>query len=365
MNKTIGLIAVLTVAAGGAWYLLAHNTMDKHDDEHGQDTEHHDDDVAELVAKEPVRTDGAFTITTSFYPLQFALERIVGAQAQVENIGAGRDPHDFQPSTQDILALQQADLVVLQGAMFEPWGEDVAEQLASEDVPVVIATAGLELNEGGHAHDEHHNEDEHHEEDAHHEDEEEHHNDEHAGEDEHHEDEQGHGHGAYDPHTWLDPVRFSETVALLAAAVSTLDPENATAYEANAATLQAELTALNSTYETALASCTLDETITSHDAFGYVSDRYGFTIHTIAGLSTQDVPSAQTLAELRAEAEEGIGAILLEENSVAAYGETLARETGLRTLSVNPIAYLIPEGEDYLSLMESNLAVFSDALECQ
>jgi zinc transport system substrate-binding protein len=150
----------------------------------------------------------------------------------------------------------------------------------------------------------------------------------------------------------------------LAEALETLDPENAAVYHANAEALQAELEMLHGEYTTALAACTLDEVITSHDAFGYLAARYDFTIHAIGGLSTQDTPSAVTLASLREEAEEGIGAILLEENSIAAYGETLAAETGLQTLPVNPLAYVIPEETDYLSLSRANLESFKTALNC-
>jgi zinc transport system substrate-binding protein len=287
-------------------------------------------------------------ITTSFYPLQFALEAIVGDLGEVTNIGAGRDPHDFRPSTQDILTLQRSDLVVLQGADFEPWGHDVEEQLEADGVPVIIATANLSLMEGGHEHDDHEEEVAH--DDDHGHDEEEGHDD--------------HDHGEFDPHTWVDPILFKETVEHLMEEIIALDPSNADAYKANAASLITELEALDASYQSRLTNCTLDEVITSHDAFSYVAKRYNFTIHSIAGLSTQDTPSVVTLAELREEASEGISAILLEENSITAYGETLARETGLQTLSINPIAYIIPEGEDYLNLMAKNLETFATALQC-
>jgi len=335
--------------------------------------------------------DESLAITTSFYPLQFALERIVGEFGTVTNIGAGRDPHNFEPSTQDMVTLQRSDLVVLQGADFEPWGDDVIARLEADNVPVVIATANIELHEGGHDHgdegspDMEHSDE--HEKDSH--------SDEHAGEhaDESHDDEHadehtedshdgdheagahaeehteeshddGHEHGAYDPHTWLDPVLFSETVGYLAEKIATLDPSNAAVYRENAAALQAELAALDTEYANRLASCELDEVITSHDALGYLADRYNFKAHSIAGLSTQDTPSITTLAELREEAAEGIGAILLEENSITAYGETLARETGLQTLSLNPIAFIIPANETYLTLMRKNLDSFAIALVC-
>jgi zinc transport system substrate-binding protein len=339
----VGLAALLlyVVSSGGDG---AHSP-DGHGDEHTEQL---------LVAKEPVRADGTFTVVTSFYPLAFALERIGGDLVVVENIGAGQDPHDFEPSTQDVLALQQADLVVLQGADFEPWGDDVKEQLAAESVPVLVATAGLDLREGGHA--------EHDDEIAHEEDEDHSHVDE-RHEEEHH-DEDGHSHGAYDPHTWLDPVLMSEMVEHIAEGLATLDPENAETYLLNEENLRAELAQLDTEYSETLGQCEVSKVITTHEAFGYVGERYGFEIYTIAGLSTQDMPSAVTMAALRAEAQEGVGAILLEESSVTAYGETLARETGLQTLTINPIAFLVPEGEDYLTLSRSNLETFATALKC-
>ena len=337
MKYTVGIVVGVLLIFGG-WYLLFSN-------ERGADSPA---DLDENAVTEP-----SLTIAASFYPLEFAAKRIAGDLAEVVNIGGGRDPHDVQLSTQDVLAMQQADLVVLQGAELEPWGDDMIEQLEADGVPVHIATAYLTLmaldeheDEHGDEHDEHAEESE----------------EEHEGEEEEHEDE--HDHGEFDPHTWLDPILFSETVAHLTEAIVALDSDNAATYEANAAALQAELIALDAEYESRLMNCELEEVITSHDAFGYIGSRYDFEIHAIAGLSTQDLPSATTLAELREEAEEGIGAILLEENSVASYGEALARETGLATLSINPIAYSVPTGEDYVTLMRTNLYTFAVALNC-
>jgi len=329
MKYTIGTIIATLVVVGGGYVLL-----------NSQESENGFEEDTEQLS-----------IATSFYPLQFALERIVGDLGTVTNIGAGKEPHDFQPSTQNILALQKADMVVLQGADFEPWGDDVIARLEADGVPVVIATANIELHEAGHHHDEAGHEEQEH--DGEHEEE----SNEHGHEDEHE-------HGAYDPHTWLDPVLFGEMVQHMADEIAVVDPDNANEYRANASTLQSELAVLDAEYKNTLVNCELDEVITSHDAFSYVAERYEFEVHSIAGLSTQDTPSATILAELKEEAEEGIGAILLEENSITAYGETLARETGLQTLSINPIAYIVPTGEDYVTLMRSNLNIFATALKC-
>ncbi len=342
MSKTIiGVIIGVMVIGGLIALAMAQNNTDSTDSSEG------------------------LQVATSFYPLEFALERITGDLGRVTNIGANKDPHDFEPTTRDILALQSADVVVLQGAEFEPWSDSVKAQLESEGVPVIIATADISLgeNEHKHEHGDEHQHEENHDEHEH----EEYEKREHGHEEEKHEHEDvhdDHDHGALDPHTWLDPVLFSETVEHLTEEIVQLDPDNAATYRSNAEQLMSELMSLNTDYSNRLANCQLDEVIISHDAFGYVADRYEFTVHTITGLSTQDTPSATTLAELRAEAEEGIGAILLEQNSVTAYGETLARETGLQTLSISPIAYNVPSGEDYLSLMQANLDTFATALRC-
>jgi zinc transport system substrate-binding protein len=350
MKYTVGIIAVAVLLVGGWYFGFGGSNADR-------------------------QSDDKLTIATSFYPLQFALEQIVGDLGVVTNVGAGRDPHSFEPSTKDMVTLQQADLVVLQGAGFEPWADDVTARLTADNIPVIIATAGLALHEGGHDHaaeeenmeggegihgDEHENES-HDEEDIH---KDEHGDESHDEESEEVSHDEEHEHGSYDPHTWLSPVLFSQMVGQLTEQIVAADPANAVVYQKNAATLQAELAELDNEYTNRLSACRYSEVITSHDAFGYVSDEYKFTIHAIAGLSTQDTPSVATLAELRAEAEEGIGVILLEENSIAAYGETLARETGLATLSINPISYTIPEGEDYFSLMRANLNTFAKALSC-
>ena len=335
MKYTIGIIVALCLLGGG-WYLAS-------DEQNGGEKS------PEVITQ---NAEPALAIVTSFYPLQFATERIVGDLGLVTNIGANVDPHNYEPSTQDIVALEQADLVVLQGVDFEPWGDDVAEQLEANGVVVHIATENITLTES----EDHEDEDEEHEgEDE---------SDEDKEEGEEHEEEEHDSHGEFDPHTWLDPILFGEMVEDLTIAIIAVNPKNAEVYKANATKLQTELSGLNNRYKNRLASCELDEVITSHDAFSYVAKRYHFSVHSIAGISTQDTPSATTLATLRKEAAEGIGAILLEENNITAYGETLARETGLKTLGLSSIAYAIPTGENYLTLMQKNLDAFAVALKC-
>ena len=345
MKYLIGIIVTVLLAVAG-WYISTNQNLSE--------------ETTTLDTN-----NSTVKVVTSIYPLAFIAEEITGDLAQVTNIGEGQDPHDFRPTARDIQAMQDSDLLVLQGAELEPWGEEVQEQLENSGNRVLVATEGLSLYEAEEEHkDDHDDHDEHSEEE--HGDEHDKHEDEHKEEKEHEEndDHDDHEHGLYDPHTWLDPVLVSLVAESIAQELIAIDSANRSTYEQNLASLQEKLSVLDSEYTQVLSKCSLGEVITSHDAFGYVARRYDFEVHAIAGLSTQDKPSAVTLGQLREEAAEGIGAILLEDNNITAYGETLASETGLQTLSINPIVYSIPQGQDYFDIMRSNLNSFQTALQC-
>jgi len=132
--KKLPIIAILLLVIGGGLYALSTISNQK--------------TGSDVVSEETADND-TLTISTSFYPLEFALTEIVGDLGVVTNIASGVDPHDFRPSAQDILTLQRSDLVVLHGAELEPWGEDVKSQLVQAGIPVVLATEGLDLIEAG------------------------------------------------------------------------------------------------------------------------------------------------------------------------------------------------------------------------
>lgn len=288
-------------------------------------------------------------VVASFYPLAFMAQAIVGETLAVTNLAGSGDVHDYEPSPQDLVTLNNADLVLVQGAQLEPWAEDVLEELESKGVMTLEVTHDLDLAASKEAHDEDHDEEDH-------EDEEEHTDDDHDE----------HDHGAFDPHTWLDPVLAQDMVTEILAALIAIDPANEDTYEANAQLLINKFDQLDQAFTARLTSCSNEEVIVSHDAFGYLARRYDFEVHAIAGVSTRDEPSAKILAELTEEAEEGVTHILTEVSNVTRFADTLASETGLTVLNVNPLGRgpLDPE-KDFFDVMNENLESFSIALNCQ
>jgi len=312
-------------------------------------------------------------VVTSFYVPAFFAERITaGTDIAVTNLAGARDPHDYDPTRADIDRMRDARIVIANGGGLETWIEDIEADLTEADTALLVLADHVALYELMDAHEDEHNSDEHEEsyEADMHEEGEDHGVNEHDQEhEEEHEDgeekdEHGHDHGGVDPHAWLDPVLAQDMVAEITTALVATFPEAQATLETNAQTLNSELAALDTTYAERLATCTVAAAIISHDAAGYLARRYDLTFHAIAGLSTEDEPSAKLLAELAEEAADK-RAILAEEGTVTTYAETLSRETGLEMVPLNPLGRgPLTDDKDYFDVMYANLDSLAYAFGC-
>jgi len=173
--------------------------------------------------------------------------------------------------------------------------------------------------------------------------------------------------GETDPHFWHDPVRMAQLARAVGAAYADIDSEGARTYEAATAGVVARLRQLDADYRAALRGCTTTTVVTSHDAFGYLAERYGLTVLPIAGLDAGAEPTPERLAELsdlvRAE---GVTTVFTEPLVSPDASETLASEAGLRVDTLDPIEGVTDEtaDDDYLSLMRANLAALVEANGC-
>jgi zinc transport system substrate-binding protein len=114
-----------------------------------------------------------------------------------------------------------------------------------------------------------------------------------------------------------------------------------------------------------LSRCDRREFVTSHEAFGYLANRFNLEQVGISGIDPEQEPSAQRLKEVsNLVRSKGITTIFFESLLPPDLAETVARETGATTAQLDPIESP-PEGGDYLSAMRSNLAELRKALNCQ
>src|SRR5690348_7838959 len=70
----------------------------------------------------PQQSGNKLQIVTSFYPLYYFATQIGGDRAEVRNITpSGAEPHDYDPSTQDIAKIENSNMLIVNGGV-EAWG---------------------------------------------------------------------------------------------------------------------------------------------------------------------------------------------------------------------------------------------------
>lgn len=280
-------------------------------------------------------------VTTSFYPLALAAERIGGEYVTVTNLTKpGAEPHDLELTPQDVAQISKAGLVVyLKG--FQPAVDEAVETQAGTKALDVTSAARLTIAA---SEDGHHHEGESEEEHA-----------EHAEE------------MTQDPHFWLDPTRYADVATAIATQLATTDPAHATAYQQNAKTFTDALTALDSELTAGLKTCASKELVTGHAAFAYLADRYGLEQEGIAGISPDAEPDAATMKEIVEHVKEhGVSTVYAETLVSPALAQTIAKEAGATVAVLDPIEGLSDSsaGKDYFEIMRSNLATLKKGQEC-
>lgn len=281
---------------------------------------------------------GRLEIVTSFYPLQFLAQRIGGSLVHVTSLTRpGAEPHDLELTPRDVARLQDADVVIyLRG--FQPAVDQAVDQhTKGQRVLDVAPAAHLDLvHEDAVLGDEH-------------------------AAAEHDE------HGGADPHFWLDPVRFADVAQTVAAALDQAEPSAHASFAANVRTLVDDLRTLDADYRHGLVTCSNRDLVTSHSAFGYLAERYGFHQVGITGLAPEAEPDPRSLAEVSAFVRQNDVSTIYYETLVSpAVARTVAREAGATTAVLDPLEGLDDSsaGRDYLEVMRSNLDTLRKGQSC-
>ena len=292
--------------------------------------------------------DGRLQVLASFYPLQFITEEIGGDLVDVTSLTpSGAEPHDLELSPAAARSVGDADLVVYLSD-FQPAVDDAIAQREPAHVVDAATSAHLEAHEL--------------------QGEEEHADDEHADEEhseEEHSTDDGHDHGDLDPHFWLDPERLADVSGDVVAELSAIDPDNADTYAQRGDDLVASLTELDTTHTEGLAQCESQLLVTSHEAFGYLAERYGLEQVGISGIDPEAEPSPARIKEVSSIIKDrGVTTIYFETLVSPKVTETLAADLGITSAVLDPLESLSDPDGDYRSVMLSNLEALQAGLGC-
>jgi zinc transport system substrate-binding protein len=272
---------------------------------------------------------GKLQVVASFYPLYFFSRQIGGDKADVANIvPSGAEPHDYEPTAQDMARIERSRLIVLNGGGLEAWSDAIRKNIDADKAIIVAAGEGLTTQRDTEK-----------------------------------------GQTETDPHVWLAPRLAQKMVERIAQAFEQADPANRDYYRSNADSLKIKLGDIDMEYRRGLSNCKGKNIITSHAAFGYLAADYGLNQAPIAGLSPDAEPSPRQLADIAKFARDNkVKYIFFESLASPKLSQTIATEVGAQALVLNPIEGLsdeeLSQGKDYLSVMHDNLINLQTALQC-
>ncbi|WP_426332826.1 metal ABC transporter substrate-binding protein [Paenibacillus silvae] len=327
--------------------------------------------AASTATSTPAETEQKLNVQVSFYPMYEFTKNVAGDLADVHTlVPAGMEPHDWEPTPQDMASIEKADVLVYNGAGMESWIDQVKDSLSSSKLIQVEASQGISIREGG--------EEEAHDHDHDHADEaasgEHDHADDAAVKDGHdhaeassEEHDHDHDHGGLDPHVWLSPALAIKEVRNIEAGLAKAAPQHADQFKQNADAYVAKLEALDQDFKAAVKDSKRKDFITQHAAFAYLAQEYGLQQVPIAGLSPEQEPSAAQMASVIDFAKEHkVKTIFFETLVSSKVSDTIAQEVGAKTAVLNPIEGLtedeVEAGKDYISVMRENLEALKLAL---
>lgn len=270
-------------------------------------------------------TSGGLSVVATTSLIGDAARRVGGSRVTVRVLlPIGADPHAYDPRPQDVAALANAQIVLVNGFDLEA----TLQPLLADAKNVVVVSDGIDALPF-------------------------------AGEE-----------GGLDPHVWQDPNNVIVWTRNIADAFAQADPAHADEYQVNAETYIAELTSLDAWIRERVAEIpeTNRKLVTDHEAFGYFVARYGFEqVGTVVpSLSTGAAPSARELAALEdAIRSSGVKAVFVGSTVSPDLSRRVADDTGVRLVSLFTGSLSAAGGgaETYLDMIRYNVNAIVEALQ--
>lgn len=271
----------------------------------------------------------------STFSIASDLAKNVGADriAVTTLIGPNGDAHSYVPRPTDVVAIRNADVVLVNGLHFEGFLQRLVKA-SDTTAPIVELTRDAKLLRS--SQDEH---------DSHDDD----------------------NHGEYDPHAWQSVHNAQIYVNNIADAFCAADAAGCQDYRANAASYGEKLKALDADLKATMAQIPAGKRtiITSHEAFTYLGHEYRFKVLAPRGAGTWSEASATDIAALiRQVKQENASAIFLENVSNPRLLEQIARETGMKIggkLYSDALSVEDGPAATYIDMMRHNINTIRNA----
>lgn len=291
------------------------------------------------VKKQEVKKQGLSIVTTLFPTYDFA-RTITGGKADITLLlTPGKESHSYEPSTGDVIRINESDIFIFTNKYMEPWAEKITSGM--ENPPLVVnAGKNIILDEEEDHHD--------HEENHHH---------------------SGHSHEK-EPHIWTSPKMCITMVDNILEAIVSLDADNAQYYTENAAELKKSLSELDEEFREITKSAKNKEIFHGgRFSMYYFAKEYSLDYEAAYdSCSTDTEPSLGKVCSMIDEMrEKNIGVVFYEELSNNSVARLIGEETGAKPMLLHSCHNLteaeFKEGKTYLDFMRQNAKNLKEALK--
>ena len=310
------------------------------------------------------------SVVATIFPQYDFVRQIAGENVELKMLlKPGEETHSYEPTPQDIIAIQNSDLFIYVGGENDAWVEDILESMPDNGRKTLklvdcVDTVEEEHVEGmkeerGHDHDE---------DDAEHEEHEVEHEEDEADHEEHGQ-EETHSVHEIDEHVWTSPLNAVKIVEQIKEELCEIDSENAPDYEKNAEAYVAQLKELDQEFQHVVDHSKRKLMIFGDRfPFRYFAEAYGLDYYAaFSGCASDTEPSAATMAFLINKVQdENIKTVLKMELSNENIAKAIAEATNADVKEFyschNLTAEQFADGETYLSLMEKNVETLREVL---
>ena len=311
---------------------------------------------AKQESVENKKEEQKISVVTTIFPQYDFVRQIAGDSVELKMLlKPGEETHSYEPTPQDIIAIQNSDLFIYVGGENDSWVEDILESMPDNGRKTLklvdcVDTVEEEHVEGmreerGHDHEEH--------------DHEEHGNDSSEAVSVH----------EIDEHVWTSPKNAEKIVERITDLLCEVDESHATEYQANAADYEQQLEELDQEFRDVVDHSERNLLIFGDRfPFRYFADEYGLDYYAaFSGCASDTEPSAATMAFLINKVkEEQIPTVLKIELSNDNISKAIAEAAGTDVKVFyschNLTAEEFENGETYLSMMKKNVETLKEVL---
>ena len=252
-------------------------------------------------------------VYASIYPIYDFAKKIGGDKIDVYNMTeTGAEPHDFEITSKDMANLSKASLFIYNGGGMEHWVDTVKDSIKELN----SLETSFNIDDKG-----------------------------------------------SDPHFWLSPIKAKKQMENIKNSLSEIDTNNAEYYDSNYNFYAEKLDNLDKNFREYLSNISNTNLVVTHAAFGHFCKEYSLNQVAVARDEADPKAMSDTITFIK---DNNVKAIFYEDFSSSKLVDSIARETGIKILTLNPIESLneeaINSGKDYFSVMEENLISLTNGL---